>query len=406
MRLLPRGLPAHVWLIIAGRGLRAFGDGFVSLLLPVYLTALGFDGFQVGVLTTATLLGSAALTLGVGFLAQALGRRALLVTATLMMIGTGLGFMLETQYWPLVAIGFIGTLNPSSGDVSLFLPLEHACLAEAAPDRSRTAVFAFYSLSGAIIGAFGALAAGLPQLLRASLPGLSLIAALQAMFALYALLGLASYFLYRRLPAALDARHDVKHVPLGPSRRRVFTFAALFSLDAFAGGLTIQSLMALWLIEHFGMSLAAAGTLFFWVGVLNAISYPVSIVIARRIGLVVTMVAAHLPANLCLIALAFAPDLETAIVFIMMRAALQQMDVAARSSYVMAMVTPAERPAAASVTLVPRSLATAAGPLLAGYLLGASAFGVALVVGGALKVVYDLLLLALFRRHKPPEERV
>src|SRR6185437_12482947 len=189
--LLPAGTPGEARILLWGRGLRAFGDGFVSLLLPVYLTALGFDAFAIGVLTTATLLGSATLSLAVGFTAHRWGRRGLLVAASLLMIATGIGFLLETRFWPLVVIGFIGTLNPSAGDVSLFLPLEHAALADIVPDRSRTAVFAFYSVVGSLVGALGSLATGLPELIRAVIP-ISFVSALQAMFALYAVLGLAS----------------------------------------------------------------------------------------------------------------------------------------------------------------------------------------------------------------------
>jgi MFS family permease len=403
-RLLPEGISGETRLLFWGRGLRAFADGFISLLLPVYLIALGFDVFQVGVLTAATLLGSAALTLAVGFIAHRFGQRSLLVAAALLMIATGLGFLVETRFWPLVLVGFVGTLNPSSGDVSIFLPLEQALLAESLPARRRTHGFAVYSLIGSLVGALGSLAAGLPDLLRSLLP-LSLTAALQAMFALYALLGLAACLLYRRLPPTPADQATRQRQPLGPSRRIVLTLAALFSLDAFGGGLVVQSLLALWLFDRFGLSLTVAGSIFFWSGVLTAFSYLAAARIAGRIGLVNTMVFTHLPANLCLMLLPFAPSLTVAVLLLLVRSALSQMDVPTRSSYVMAVVTPPERPAAASVTSVPRSLAAALGPLIAGYLLALSPFGWSFVLAGALKSIYDLLLLTLFRRHPPPEER-
>jgi predicted MFS family arabinose efflux permease len=184
----------------------------------------------------------------------------------------------------------------------------------------------------------------------------------------------------------------------------VLTLAALFSLDAFAGGLVVQSLLALWLFERFGLSLAAAGAIFFWTGVLSALSYFAAARIAERIGLINTMVFTHLPANLCLALVPFAPSLPLAITLLLMRSALSQMDVPTRTSYVMAVVAPEERPAAASVTSVPRSLAAAASPMLAGALLAASGFGWPLVFAGGLKIAYDLLLLALFRNVRPPEE--
>jgi MFS family permease len=403
MRLLPPGVGPEARLLLCGRALRAFGDGFVSLLLPVYLTLLGFDALAVGVLTAVTLAGSAALTLLVGLRAQRYGHRRLLLGATLLMIGTGMGFALETRFWPLLLVGFLGTLNPSSGDVSLFLPLEQALLAGAVSDRSRTALFSAYSLTGSLVAALGALAAGVPELLTALLP-VGLLRAVQAMFALYALLGLASYFLYRRLPAPVMPRRAAAAAPLGPSRRIVLTLAALFGLDAFGGGFIVQSLLALWLFERFGLSLVAAGSFFFWSGLLAAASYLVATRIAARIGLVNTMVWTHLPSNLLLILAPFAPSLPLALALLLARSALSNMDVPTRTSYVMAVVTPDERAAAASVTSVPRSLAAAASPVAAGWLLGLSSFGWPLVAAGALKLVYDLLLLAMFRHHRPPEE--
>jgi MFS family permease len=404
MRLLPSDTPAEARVLLWGRALRAFGDGFVSLLLPVYLTVLGVDEVGVGILTTATLAGSAALTLLVGFIAHRFGHRLLLLAATVMMVGTGVGFALETRFWPLVLIGFVGTLNPSSGDVSLFLPLEQAMLAESVSDKSRTSVFAAYSLVGSLVAALGALAAGLPELAIGLLP-VDLLNAIQAMFALYALLGFASYMLYRRLPERREQSRASPPQPLGPSRRIVLVLAALFSLDAFGGGFIVQSLLALWLFKRFGLTLAEAGTFFFWSGVLAAFSYLAAARIARRIGLINTMVFTHLPSNLLLIAVPFAPSLWLAMLLLLLRAALSSMDVPARTSYVMAVVTPPERAAAASVTSVPRSLAAAAAPSLAGYLLLLSPFGWSLVAAGALKAIYDLLLLAMFRHRRPPEER-
>jgi len=402
-KYLPEGLTEAGRLLYWGRALRAFGDGFVSLLLPVYLAALGFDPFRIGLITTATLVGSAAATMAVGFTAHRYGRRALLLLATLLMIATGFGFIVENRFWPLLVVAFLGTLNPSPSDVSLFLPLEQALLAEAAPDRARTHVFVVYSLIGSLVGALGALAAGLPELLQGAL-GIDLIRSLQCMFGLYAVLGLLSYHLYRRLPASLDRRPEKPAAPLGPSRGIVFGLAALFSLDAFGGGLIVQSLLALWLFERFGLTLAAAGTVFFWSGLFSAGSYVVAGRIARRFGLINTMVFTHLPSNLCLIAMAFAPNLASVVGLWFLRCALSQMDVPARTTYVMTMVTPPERTAAASVTALPRSLAAAVAPALAGWLLAASPFGWPLLIAGGAKAVYDVLLLISFGHRKPPAE--
>lgn len=390
--------------LLFARGLRAFGDGFVSLLLPAYLLELGWTPFQVGLVATATLLGSGLLTLAAGLLGQRLGHRRLLLAATALMVATGLGVASLSSFWPLMLVAFVGTLNPSGGDTSVFLPAEHALLAQGAQGKARTAAFARYSLVGSLSAAVGALAAALPALLSRH-GELEPRTTLQAMFLLYALLGIAVAFLYRglRTPAA-DGPQAGQSAGLGPSRRRVYLLSALFSLDAFGGGFVVQSLLALWLYQRFGLSLEAAASIFFWTGVLTACSYLVAARIADRIGLVRTMVYTHLPSSLCLIALPFCTGLGSAIGLLLVRSALSQMDVPTRSSYVMAIVTPAERSAAAGVTSVPRSLAATASPALAGYLLGISSFGWPLVVGGALKIVYDLLLLAMFRRVHPPEE--
>jgi MFS family permease len=402
VRLLPEGTTPETRILYAGRGLRAFADGFVSLLLPIYITALGFDVVAVGLISASTMLGSAALTIGVGFTAHRFGRRVLLVGSALLMIATGIGFLLVHELWPLVVVAFIGTINPSPADVSVFYPLEQSLLAETVPAKSRTATFAGYALIGSLVAALGALAAGLPSLLQTSFH-IDLVTALQSMFALYTALGLITYYLYRRLPPSLDNR-DRPSGALGPSKRLVFTLAALFSLDSFGGGLIVQSLLALWLFRRFGLSLETAGAIFFWCGVCTALSYIVAAKLARRIGLVNTMVFSHLPANLCVIALAFAPNLTIAVALLLIRAALSQMDVPTRGSYVMAVVTPPERAAAASITALPRSLASSLAPLLGGWLFALSPFAWPLVIAGALKATYDILLLILFQSHKPPEE--
>ncbi len=390
--------------LLIAKGLRAFGDGFVSLLLPLYLLELGLSPLQVGVIATATLLGSGVMALLVGLHAYRYHYRTLLLAATLLMTGTGTGFALVTEFWPLVIIAIVGTLNPSSGDVSVFLPLEHAVLSRVVTDRERTAVFARYSLVGALFAAIGSLAVAIPGSIVVA-TGISAKGAMQAMFGLYAVLGLISAFAYHGLPQSLESTEKTPAAPLGPSKKNVYLLAALFSLDAFGGGFVVQSMVALWLFQKFELAIATAGTIFFWTGLLTAASYLVAVRIANRFGLVNTMVFTHLPANLCLVAIPFVPDLGYVIALLFIRSALSQMDVPTRSSYVMAIVTPAERAAAASITSVPRSLASAIGPALSGYLLGVSAFGWPLFAAGAVKIVYDVLLLAMFRKVKPPEEK-
>jgi MFS family permease len=390
--------------VLTAKGVRGFGDGFVSLLLPLYLLDLGCSPLQVGIIATATLLGSGLLTLAVGLHAHRWHTRTLLLAAAVLMAATGLGFAFAIDFWPLLVIAIVGTLNPSSGDVSVFLPLEHTVLSHVAGDKDRTHVFARYSLVGTLAAGVGSLAAALPETV-ARIAGMSPRASLQVMFVLYAALGLVVALVYRGLPGTAAAEASATVTPLRESRKRVFVLAALFSLDAFGGGFVVQSMVALWLYQRFGMSLELTGVIFFWTGMLTAVSYLVAVRIAARIGLVNTMVFTHLPSSICLILIPFMPAVGYVIALLLIRSALSQMDVPTRSSYVMAIVPPAERPAAASMTSVPRSLASAASPVMAGYLLSVSTFGWPLIAAGGLKILYDLLLLAYFRNVRPPEER-
>jgi MFS family permease len=388
--------------LLAARAVRAFADGFVSVLLPVYLLALGFDAVAVGAVSTATLLGSATLTMLVGFQATRLGRKGLLLAASLLMAATGLAFATVHSFWPLLVVAFVGTLNPSSGDVSVFLPLEQSVLPHMAEPKARTALFARYSVAGTLAAAVGALCTGVPTWL-ASHTLVGSVTAIELMFGVYGLLGLMAFGLYRRLPVDVAPTHT-RHVPLRESRRTVLTLAALFSLDSFGGGLVVQSLLALWLLQRFNMSLELAGPLFFWTGVFATVSFLLAVPLAERFGLVNTMVFTHLPSNVLLVLVPFMPSLPLAVALLLVRSALSQMDVPTRTSYVMAVVPPAERPAAASLTTVPRSLASALAPLPAGYLLAMSSFGWPLVLAGVLKGVYDVLLLIMFAQVRPPEE--
>ncbi|OCP21285.1 MULTISPECIES: MFS transporter [unclassified Ensifer] len=389
--------------LFAARALRDFGDGFVAILLPVYLLALGFSPLQVGIIATASLSGSALLTIAVGFLGARHDLRSSLLAAAGLMIATGVAMSIVQDYWLLLVVAFAGTINPSAGSVSVFVPLEHAALTREVTDAERTRMFARYSLIGALASAAGALAAALPDFPIAV--GLERLTAIKLMFVLYALLGIVGGLLYARIPKRIASQDTAKAAALGPSRAIVLKLAALFSLDAFAGGFVVQSLLALWLFERFDLSLAQAGVFFFWSGVLSAFSFPVAAWLSLRIGLINTMVFTHIPSSIALLLAAFAPTLPMALVLLLIRAALSQMDVPTRSSYVMAVVTEAERAAAASVTSVPRSLAAAVSPALAGALFAASYRSLPLVICATLKITYDFLLLLQFRQLKAPEER-
>ena len=388
--VLPADADASALPLLVARALRAFGDGYMALLLPAYLLSIGLGTLEVGIVSTATMLGSALATLAVGAWGHRFAGRRLLRGAALLMLATGLGFAGLSSFWPLLIVAFVGTLNPSAGDVSVFLPLEHARLADAAKGSARTALFARYSVLGALCAALGALAAAAPDWI-ALRTGAARVDALRCMFLAYGLIGLVAFWLYRQLPAG-ERGEAAPATPLGPSRGIVVKLAALFSVDAFAGGLVVNALLSLWLLQRFGLSLAQAGSFFFWAGLLSAASQLAAPRVAQRFGLLNTMVFTHIPANVCLVLAALAPGLPLALALLLVRSALSQMDVPTRTAYVMAVVTPAERSAAASFTAVPRSLAAALSPTLSGALFAAGLISWPLIGCGVLKIAYDVAL--------------
>jgi MFS family permease len=300
-RLLPRGTSGDAGrILLTARGLRAFADGFVSLLLPIYLVELGFSALAIGAIVTSTLIGTALLTLWVGLIANRYSRRRLLLAAALLMAATGAGFAVMTDFWPLLVIAFVGTMNPTSGDASIFGPLEQTVLTQTVEPRRRTALFARYSVIGSLAGALGVLAASSPDL-AAVWTGWTRAMSMQFMFALYAALGIVALVLYRPLSPAIEMASEVPAAPLRQSRRLVYGLAALFGMDSFGTGFLVQSLLALWLYQSFQISVTTAAAILFWSGVCSAISYLVAVPIAKRIGLINTMVFTHLPSNLFLI---------------------------------------------------------------------------------------------------------
>lgn len=398
--MLPNSATPDAVRLLATRGARGFADGIASVLLASYLTRLGFSALQIGAIVTATLLGSAALMLAIGLAGHRWPRRAVLLGASTLMFATGLGFFSAERFWPLLVIGFLGTLNPSSGDVTLFLPTEQAVLAEAVAPLDRTAIFAWYNLAGALFGALGALASGGPAQLAHRFQ-LDVAQVERLGFLVYGLVGAASALAYRKLSPAVEPPPATGAPPLQRSRGVVLQLSALFSLDAFGGGFVVQSLLALWLLRRFALPVATTAAIFFVVNLLAAGSQLVSSRIAARIGHVRTMVFTHLPSSVFLVLAGVMPTLPLAVTFLLLRSALSSMDVPARQAYVMSMVPREERAAAASVTNVPRSLASAVAPLLAGALLDRSSFGWPLVCAGVLKGAYDLLLFAQFAHRKP-----
>ncbi len=398
-------LTADAVRLLTGRCLRAFVDGAVAILLPIYLLQLGYGAFAIGAVITSTQVGSAILTLVVGLVAHRVSLRKLLGGACLLMSATGVAFALAGDYWVILAIAFVGTLNASAGEISVFLPIEQAMLVDTVEARQVTWLFAWYSLAGKLFVALGSLVAALPAAIATYLRIAELMIT-RSVFALYALFGMLALAVYRGLSPAVERvkQPDKTTSPLGKSKAIVYRLAALFSLDAFGNGFVVQSLLTLWLYQRFHMPVPEVAAILFWSGILSAMSFLVAAPLAERFGLINTMVFTHLPSNILTIMVAFAPNVPIAVALLLARSALSQMDGPMRNSYLMAVVAPEERPAAASVTAAPRTLVGSLSPLLAGYLLALTSFGWPLIIGGALKAAYDILLLISFRRVVPPHE--
>jgi MFS family permease len=392
--------------LLVTRAIRGLADGVVSVALATYLTHLGFSALEVGAVVTGTLLGSAAVTLAVGLLGYRWSRRRVLLGASMLMMLTGVGFAGVTDFWPLMIVAVAGTLNPSAGDVSVFLPTEQAALAETVGGPARTMAFARYNLVGSLAGAAGALLTGIPAAVAVHL-GVPLVRAERGVFVLYAASAVIAALVYARLSPALEV-HPSKHAraPLTESQAIVLRLAALFSLDSFGGGFVVQSLLVLWLYRRFHLDERTTAAVFFVAGTLSAFSQVLSPWVAARIGLIRTMVYTHLPANVFLVLAGLVPTAPLAIACLLLRMAVSQMDVPARQAFVMAVVPPEERAAASTVTNVPRSLAAGLAPLIAGALLEKTNFGWPLIIGGTLKAAYDLVLLMQFRKVVTREEGV
>ena len=354
----------------------------VSVLLVRHLDDLGFSTSALGAIVAGTLFGSAIATAAVGAVAHRVPTRTLLLAACAVLAATGVGLVAATSFAALLTVAVLGALNPSVGDVTAFLPLEQAHLAGRADGAERVRIYGVYNVVAAAAGGLGALASALPG-----------DGARRWAFLVYVVVAAACALLYRRAIPRDVAEGRPQPAPLVQSRRTVLGLAALFSLDAAGGGLVVQSLLVAWLHVRFDLSPTTTGAVFLTAGLLGAMSQLLSGPLAARIGLVRTMVFTHLPANGLLILAAVAPSAPLAVGLLLTRALFSSMDVPARQSLVMAVVPPEERAAAASVTNVPRSLASATTPLLGGWMLAQSDIGWPLILAGASKAAYDLLLL-------------
>ncbi len=378
--------------LVLARGLRGFADGAVTVLLAKHLASLGHSSGETGAVMTATLLGSAAATLAFGLVGHRLPTRGVLLFGAALMFLTGLGFLTVTAFGLLLVIAVLGTLNPSTGDVSFILPTEHAALGGMADGDARVALFARYSIVGRAGVALGALAGGVAPRLAPDL-------GYRAGFAIAMAVAALCLVIYLGLTLPAPAVEPPK-APLQKSRDVVVKLSLFFALDSGGGGFALESLLVLWLQLRFKLPLETTGAVFFVASLLNGASQFLSVFVAKRLGLVRTMVFTHLPANVFLILAALVPSAPLAIACLLARACLSQMDVPARNAFVMAVVDPAERRSAASVTAVPRALAAGITPALAGLMLDATPFGWPLICAGVCKIAYDVLMLVSFRAVK------
>ncbi len=403
-------------IVTAMRGLRQAAYGMIAIVLAVALTRRGLSPVAIGALVTVSLAGDFTGTLVIGRWADAWGRRRTLVALALIMALTGIVFGFARWYPLLLLAAFCGTLGTSASETAPFLAIEQAMLSQTGAPTERTSVFARYNLIASGAGAVGALAAGLPDLLARS--GVSVDAGLLIAFGLYALAALGVAGLATRLSPAVEAPALMspsggsrwRHVlpPLRQSRGIILRLAALFSVDAFAGGLVAQTLLALFFHLRFGVALWALGALFFSANLLAALSFLAAPSLARRFGLLNTMVFTHLPSNVLLVLVALMPTFPLAAFMLLLRQTLSQLDVPTRQAYTMALVNPTERTAAASVTSLARSAGSATSPLLAGALLQGPlvVLGVPLLLAGGMKAAYDLALWSVFRRVPQPDNKL
>ncbi len=394
--------------IILARSVRTFAQGSIAVLFAVYLDMLGFSLTQIGVFFSFGVAGAALFAFLVSLVAEKLGRRRLLVLLTLLTAAAGVALVATNDFVLLTAFAFVGYLSGvgGGGGAQPTQPLEQASLADAASDDRRTDLFAVYGIASTAAAAVGALAAGLPDVFQSRL-GMSEIEAFKAMFIAFVVLLLVVALLYALLSSGVEARAEARQWvnPLTlPSRRIIFTLTGLFSLDHFAGSLLLQSLVAYWFSTRFGLDLGELALVFFFSHVLAAISLWLAARIAARIGLINTMVFTHIPANLFLIAAAFAPTAALAVTFWQLRSFLSQMDVPTRTSYIMAIVGPEERVAMAGIHIVGRSVSGIGGPYIATALWQAVSASAPLIGCATLKIAYDIALYFMFRNVKPPEE--
>jgi len=411
------GLSKDGYILFSTRILRLFAYGFLSVILALYLSELGLSQVHIGLLLTLTLLGDTAISLWITTHADRIGRQRMLIAGAALMILAAVTFAATRNFYLLLLAATIGVISPSGNEVGPFLSIEQASLTQLVADKKRTKAFAWYNLAGSFSTALGALAGGgISQLLQ--LKGYAPLLSYRVVVLGYGLIGLLLIGLFTRLSPTIEVsasphnalagdRVPRRFLGLHRSQKVVLRLAALFSLDAFAGGFVVQSLMALWFNQKFGVEPAVLGAIFFGANILAGISALSAAWVAGKIGLINTMVFTHLPSNVLLILVPFMPSLGLAIALLLLRFSISQMDVPTRQSYTMAVVAPDERSAASGITGVARTIGASLSPVLTGAFMFNPVFlGLPFIISGALKIVYDLALFINFRAVKPPEEQL
>jgi MFS family permease len=409
-----RVLTPDGWLLFLTRFLRLFAYGSLSVILVFYLVSLGLTETQTGLLFTLTLVGDVVVSLYLTTRADRIGRRRMLIIGAFLMAAAGLAFAFTSNFLFLIIAGTIGVISPSGNEVGPFLSIEQAALSHVVSATARTQVFAWYTLAGSLATAAGALfGGGISQLLLKK--SVSAVASYRAVVILYAILGLALGVLFTRLSSAAEvsAQDPEPRAPatlksffgIGRSHHIVMKLSSLFALDSFGGGFVVQSFAAYWFYLRFGMNPGSLGLLFFWANVFAGISALLASRLASRIGLIRTMVVTHLPSNILLILIPLMPTLPLAVLVLLVRFSISQMDVPTRQSYTMAVVSADERSAAAGITGVARTTGAALSPFFAGILFAhPSLIGFPFFIAGTLKIIYDILLYRAFVAVRPPEE--
>jgi MFS family permease len=402
-------LGPNIRILFSTRIIRLFCYGFVSVILALYLAESGLSETQIGLLFTSTLVGDAVITLWLTTSADRFGRKRTLILGALLMAGAGIVFAITRNYIFLILAAILGVISPADKDIGPFLSVEQASLSHLLPNEKRTQVFAWYNLAGSFASAIGALAGGwIAQVLQEN--GWTALASYREILLGYAIGGFLLLLLFLNLTPSIEVKHpeqeSIKRVfGLHRSRNVVFKLSALFAMDAFAGGLLVQSLLAYWFHVKFGAESGMLGSIFFGANILAGISALLAVRIAKKIGLINTMVFTHIPSSIFLMLVPLMPTLPLAIGLLLLRFSISQMDVPTRQSYTMAVVAPDERSAAAGVTAIARSVGSAVSPALTGLFFSIpTLLNVPFFLCGGLKIIYDLLLFREFRAITPPEE--